>query len=433
MNYSETLAFLYTQLPMFSRIGGAAYKASLDNIIKLCNKLGNPQNKFKSVHVAGTNGKGSTSHMLAAILQTAGYKTGLYTSPHLFDFRERIKVNGNVCEEAFVVNFVEKIQPVIKEIQPSFFEITVAMAFQYFAEQEVAIAIIEVGMGGRLDSTNIIQPEISIITNISYDHMQFLGDTLPKIAQEKAGIIKEKTPVVISYKQPEVATVFTSIATEKQAPIHFAEAIFKVIGSSFIGNQQAITVKDVEKNIEQAWVLDLAGNYQQYNLPGVLTAIQLLNKKGFSISHEQLTEGLKQVKKLTGFYGRWELLQEKPTVIADVAHNEAGINQLINQLAKTNYNRLHWIIGMVKDKDVNKVLQLLPKQATYYFTQAQIERALPANELKAVAAINGLEGTDFSHVNDALKMALSNAQTNDLILVSGSFFIVAEIDRSILN
>ncbi|MFY8004733.1 MAG: bifunctional folylpolyglutamate synthase/dihydrofolate synthase [Chitinophagaceae bacterium] len=433
MNYTETLAFLYTQLPMFSKIGGAAYKASLDNIIKLCNELGNPQHKFKSIHVAGTNGKGSTSYMLSAIMQTTGFKTGLYTSPHLFDFRERIKVNGEVCEEDFVVNFVEKIQPLIKEIQPSFFEITVAMAFQYFAEREVDIAIIEVGMGGRLDSTNIITPELSIITNISYDHMQFLGDTLPKIATEKAGIIKPNTPVVISFKQPEVAAVFTAIAKEKQSPIYFADNIFKVYSTYLSGKQQALEVINCVKNVTQTWLLDVAGSYQQYNLPGVLTAVQLLNDRGFAISDEQIAKALLQVKKLTGFYGRWEILQERPTIIADVAHNEAGINQIITQLENTNFNHLHWIIGMVKDKDVNKVLQLLPKTATYYFTQAQIERALPSGDLMEIALATGLKGTNFANVNDAIKAALKHAQPNDLILISGSFFIVAEIDRKIIN
>lgn len=426
MNYQQTIDYLYNTLPMFSRMGSAALKKDLINTLLLCERLDHPQKKFKSIHIAGTNGKGSVSHMLAAIFQTAGYKTGLYTSPHLYDFRERIKINGAMCEKDFVVDFVERIKPAIAEIQPSFFEITVAMAFDYFVKQKVDIAIVEVGLGGRLDSTNIITPELSIITNIGWDHMNLLGNTLEEIAFEKAGIIKENIPVVVGEKKKETETVFTTIASQKQAPIYFAEENFSVKDYQLSNSSIEISVSH-KGAFPTTYELDLPGLYQTKNILSVLQALDLL--KEWTVTQEQIQSALKNIKQLTGLHGRWEVIHENPTVVLEVAHNRDGIEQMLQHLEKIRYSKLHIIIGMVKDKDVDPVLQLLPKNASYYFTQAQIPRALDAETLQTKAATFSLEGNHFGDVNIALQQALSNASKEDLVLICGSIFLVAEVNR----
>ncbi len=429
MDYKQTTDYLFSRLPMFSRIGAAAYKADLLNTIRLLDQLGNPQHKFKSIHIAGTNGKGSTSHMLAATLQTAGLKTGLYTSPHLKDFRERIKIDGAMVEEDFVIDFTQRIQPLIEEIEPSFFEITVAMAFEYFAQQQVDIAVVEVGLGGRLDSTNVILPVLSIITNIGRDHMNILGDTLEKIAFEKAGIIKDGVPVIIGETLPETKAVFKKIAAEKKAPIVFASE--KRWVAEWQTNNHLLEVSVAKNELtqnHQTYQLDLPGIYQLKNVLTVIEAVEQLHSMGWPITHEHLQAALPHVKKLTGLYGRWQVLQQHPTVIADVGHNEDGIKQIVQQLELTTYNNLHIVIGFAKDKEVSNVLQLLPKTATYYFTKAQIERAMPEEILQSLAESNGLRGHSFSEVNLALKQAIANATKDDLILICGSVFLVGEVN-----
>lgn len=426
MNYDQTLEYLFTQLPMFSRVGAAAYKADLTNTIKLCEALGNPQQQFKSIHIAGTNGKGSTSHMLASILQTAGYKTGLYTSPHLVDFRERIKIDGDYCSTKFVIAFTEKIKPLIEEIQPSFFEITVAMAFSYFAEQKVDIAVIEVGLGGRLDSTNLITPEVSVITNIGLDHTQFLGDTIPQIAGEKAGIIKKDIPCVISEYTSETKPVFEAAAIN--TTLTYASDLFTVLSSNYSHEYLQVDVANNITGASATYKLDLNGNYQSKNVLGVLTAVGILQTKGWQITNQQILDGLSHVKINTGLYGRWQVIGNNPTTVVDVAHNVAGIQTLLEQIALLPYPTLHLVFGMVKDKDINSVLALLPAHATYYFTKAQIERAIDAHELQQKAGAYGLQGNIYLTVNEAIAAAKKQAQATDLIVVYGSVFLVGEIE-----
>lgn len=430
MNYQQTIDYLYNTLPMFSRMGSAAFKKDLTNTLLLCERLDNPHKRFKSIHVAGTNGKGSVSHMLAAIFQTAGYKTGLYTSPHLYDFRERIKVNGAMCSEAFVIDFTERIKPSIAEIQPSFFEITVAMAFDYFAQQQVDIAIIEVGLGGRLDSTNVITPELSIVTNIGWDHMNMLGNTLEEIAYEKAGIIKENIPVVIGEKKQETENVFRKIASQKQAPLFFAEDNFSVKNYKLLNDSIEISVADKSSFVSD-YRLDLAGIYQTKNILSVLQAIDLL--KHWNISDQQIGSALKNVKQITGLHGRWEVIHHDPTVVLEVAHNKDGIEQMLNHIQNISFDKLHIIFGVVKDKDVDAVLKLLPKDAQYYFTQANIPRALDAKLLQQKASGFSLKGSDFNNVSEAIRNALINSAKNDLIIVCGSIFLVAEVNPQIIE
>ncbi len=426
MNYAQTLEYLFTQLPMFSRVGPAAYKPDLTNTIKLCEALGNPQQKFKSIHVAGTNGKGSTSHMLASILQTAGFKTGLYTSPHLVDFRERIKIDGVYCSKEFVVEFTEKIKPLIATIQPSFFEITLAMAFSYFAEQKVDIAVIEVGLGGRLDSTNIITPEVSIITNIGLDHTQFLGDTIPQITSEKAGIIKKDVPCIVCEYTEETKPVFDAAAIHTS--LAYGSELFTILDIKYTHDYLGVQVLNKKTEDVQTYQLDLNGSYQAKNVQGVLGAIGILQTKGWPISNQHIHDGLSHVKKNTGLYGRWQMIGTNPTTVVDVAHNVAGIQTLLSQIKLVNHQQLHIVFGMVKDKDIDSVLALLPTQATYYFTQAQIERAIDANELQQKAGQHGLTGNVFAHVNEAISAAQKQAQVADLIVVCGSVFLVGEIE-----
>jgi dihydrofolate synthase/folylpolyglutamate synthase len=428
MNYAGTLKYLYEKLPMFSHIGAAAYKKDLANTKQLCESLNNPQTKFKSIHIAGTNGKGSVSHMLAAILQTAGYKTGLYTSPHLKDFRERIKINGEMCSKDFIVKFTEMMIPQIEALQPSFFEITVAMAFEYFVEEKVDIAVIETGLGGRLDSTNIIAPELSVITNISYDHMNILGDTLEKIAYEKAGIIKKNVPAVIGEAINETIPVFKASAKEKNAPLIFAQDNFYVQDFGYDHNYLKVEVVAKRKDAHHTYQLDLPGLYQTKNLITVLESIHQLQLKNQKIKDSDIETGLKHVKRLTGLHGRWEKIKDDPAVIVDVAHNMDGIKQLTEQIELLSFNHLHMIIGFVKDKDVKNMLSILPKTATYYFTKAQLPRALDENDLSLMAKQTGLEGKAFENVNIALNEALTHAGKEDLVLICGSVFLVGEVN-----
>jgi dihydrofolate synthase/folylpolyglutamate synthase len=428
MNYSETLAYLYSRLPMFSRIGSAAYKKDLDNIIALCSILGNPQSRFKTVHVGGTNGKGSVSHMLAAILQTAGYKTGLYTSPHLHDFRERIRINGEMVPEEFIISFTEKISPGFNDIEPSFFEISVAMAFDFFALHEVNIAVIEVGLGGRLDSTNIVMPEVSVITNISRDHMNILGNSLEEIAFEKAGIIKKNTPVVIGETNPVTAPVFRQKAAVENASIIFADQQRYANNWTQEPHTLHLEIADHHHTDHLLLDLDLNGIYQIKNCITVLETVHQLQDKGWTISNEQTKNALQQVKHMTGLRGRWDVIRLNPIVVLDVGHNEDGIRQILDQLSITTYKTLHIILGMVKDKDIRSVLPLLPRTAKYYFTKADIPRAMPEEMLSTLAANQGINGNAYPDVNKALENALSNAGKEDMILVCGSVFLVGEVD-----
>jgi len=427
MTYSETLDYLFSQLPMFSRLGAAAVKEGLTNTIALCDALGDPQKKFKSIHIAGTNGKGSTSHMVASILQHAGYKTGLYTSPHLKDFRERIKINGEVCPEQFVIDFTKKIMPLIEKLQPSFFEITVAMAFDYFAQNNVDVAVIEVGLGGRLDSTNIITPELSVITNIGLDHIQLLGDTLTKIAYEKAGIIKKGIPVIIGEALPETRPVFEEKATLENAPIIFAGEKRYVTGWNYINHHLEINVADKQTDERRKYRLDLPGVYQTKNIITVLEVAHYLQQATWSITDKSIEQGIAHAKKTTGLHGRWEVIQQSPVIVLDVAHNADGLKLVAEQLELTTYNKLHIVIGMVKDKDVAASLSLLPKYATYYFTKAKLPRALPETELALLAEGSGLTGQPFDTVSTALNAAKQHAHKDDLILVCGSVFVVGEV------
>ncbi len=432
MTYQQTIDYLYTQLPMFSKIGAAAYKKDLHNTIVLCEELDNPHLKFKSIHIAGTNGKGSTSHMLAAILQQAGYKTGLYTSPHLYDFRERIKINGEPVSEAFVIDFVERTTGIMEAIHPSFFELTVAMAFDHFARERVDIAVIETGLGGRLDSTNIITPILSLITNIGYDHMNILGNTLPEIATEKAGIIKQNIPVVIGEYTTITKPIFIQKAAECNAPIYFAQDLYELSEVRSTKYELILDVKDVNNKNQETFSLDLNGLYQTKNLRTVLCAEGLLMNAGFIISKEAEKYALANVKKLTGLYGRWDIINESPLVVLDVAHNEDGIKQVLDQVEKVYgiaYPQVHFVLGMVKDKDIEKVLPLLPQDANYYFTHAHIPRALTAEELSHKAAQYQLNGKYYNDVNEAIKDAKQKATSNDLIVVCGSVFLVAEVNR----
>ncbi|MEO7800482.1 MAG: folylpolyglutamate synthase/dihydrofolate synthase family protein [Ginsengibacter sp.] len=428
MDYEETLQYLYDSLPMFSRTGAAAYKKDITNTAILCSFLDNPQATLKCIHVAGTNGKGSTSHMLAAVFQQAGYKTGLYTSPHLKDFRERIRINGNMISQHFVVEFVKKIKAYSEEIQPSFFELTVAMMLQYFKEHKVDIAIIETGLGGKLDSTNIIDPELSIITNISFDHTNILGNTLREIALEKAGIIKPYKPVVIGETNDEFTQIFSHSAQINQSPIYFAENEYAVMGFESIQDLLYISYSDKKSGETVAYATDLDGIYQQKNLRTVIVALDVL-KDTFNISYDDVHEGLMHVKSLTGLHGRWEKIADHPLTVMDVGHNEAGIRAILQQIESMTYEKLHIVIGIVKDKDVDTILSLLPPGAKYYFTMAHIQRALPAEELQNRAAYFNLTGACYNSVNEAIITARSIADRDDLIVICGSVYLVGEVDN----
>ena len=412
---------------MYQRVGGAAYKADLNNTIELLNLLGNPHHNFKSVHIAGTNGKGSTSHMLASVFQEAGYKTGLYTSPHLRDFRERIRLNGEMIPEENVVSFIAEHKEQFEKMELSFFEMTVGMAFDYFAKEKVDIAIVEVGMGGRLDSTNLITPELSVITNIGLDHVKFLGDTMEKIAGEKAGIIKHNIPVVIGETQPETHQVFEDKAAECLSPIYFADQIFDCNKIHIESN--TVQKFDIWKNSElylEAIDIPLMGNYQKKNLTTVICALDLLREK-FGLTDDDIREGIAKVIRNTHLIGRWQILNDDPLTIADTGHNVAGITEVVQQLAELRYDRLHFVLGMVNDKDIDHVLQLLPRNAEYYFCKADIPRGLDANILAEKAFELGLRGIVFESVRHAYQSAVNAAHFGDVVFVGGSNFIVAEV------
>ncbi len=426
--YQEALDFLYANLPMFQRIGSIAYKADLTNTWKLCEAVGNPEMKFKSIHVAGTNGKGSTSHMLASVFHSAGYKTGLYTSPHLKDFTERIKINGIPISPDYIIDFVNRMKSVIEEVKPSFFETTVAMAFEYFAIEKVDIAIIEVGLGGRLDSTNVISPELSLITNIGWDHKDILGDTLQKIASEKAGIIKKNIPVVVSERQAGIDIVFENKAFAEHAPLCFAVDDYQIEQNEVDGEIQLwISKNDIL--LFEGLKLPLQGFYQQKNVGGVIKAIEILQTQGWNISAKAIQHGLENVVKQTGLKGRWQKLNDEPLMICDTGHNQDGIREIVKQILAQRYTKLHMVIGMVKDKDITEILKLLPIDAEYYFCEAKIPRALHASLLKEQASKLGLIGVDIKDVNEAIKVARRNASAEDMIFIGGSSFVVAEIEN----
>jgi len=418
MTYQETIDYLYHQLPFFERVGGSAYKAGLDTSKRMDNFLGNPHRRYKTIHVAGTNGKGSTSHMLAAILQATGYKTGLYTSPHLKDFRERIRVNEEMIPQQKVIDFVQTYAAAFEPLHPSFFELTMEMAFDYFAAEQVDIAVIEVGLGGRLDSTNIITPILSIITNISFDHQQFLGDTLEKIASEKAGIIKPHVPVLIGEAEGSVKEVFTNHAQLADSPLYFAEEMLHLQheehSDSFYNTEYG--------NIKPG----LKGFYQEKNLATVLAAVNLLRQQGIELPVNSVQQGIEQVAELTGLQGRWQVLQHQPLIICDTGHNEAGIRYVMQQLLQLSYRQLHIVFGMVSDKNPSKILPLLPQQAIYYFTQAAIPRALECHQLQQQAALLDLKGTAYPSVKEAITMAKQAANDDDVIFIGGSSYVVAE-------
>jgi len=402
--YQETLHWMFQQLPMFQRQGKTAFKKDLTNILKFAEVLQQPHSNYKTIHVGGTNGKGSTSHMLASVLQEAGYKVGLYTSPHLKDFRERIKVNGKMVSENYVVDFIEKHQKFLESQQLSFFEMSVGMAFQYFSEEQVDIAIIEVGLGGRLDSTNIINPEVSVITNIGLDHTQFLGINHKEIAAEKAGIIKKDTPVVIGETLPETKMVFANKAN---------------INNSFIVYAEDNDFSDLAS--------DLKGNYQKFNIRTVLHTLEVLQSKGWNFEKTAIESGLLNVVENTGLRGRWEVLQENPKVICDTAHNKEGLSLVIEQLQQEEFEQLHFVLGVVNDKELNSILPLFPKRATYYYCKPDIPRGLEAEYLEVEAKKINLKGKSFSSVKEAYKAANQAADLRDLIFVGGSTFTVAEI------
>ncbi len=425
MTYKQTLQYLYTQLPMFQRVGNVAFKKDLTNIRKLCKALGNPQKSFKAIHIAGTNGKGSSAHLLCSVLQASGHRVGLYTSPHYKDFRERIKVDGQLCSKQFVVDFVKEHQAVFEEIRPSFFEITVAMAFEYFKHSQVDLAVIETGLGGRLDSTNILKPILSIITNISYDHQQFLGDTLPKIAREKAGIIKKNIPVIIGEEQAEVKHVFENVAKRKEAKLRFASRTYKVKLLKTDLRHSYYEVRKRGKIIYPRLKVNLHGSFQQKNIATILSACDHLS--AYVSSANNIKKGFANLKALTYYIGRWQILSEKPYVIADSAHNEAGLQLLKEALGNIAFDQLHFVLGTVADKSREKLFRILPDNATYYFAKADIPRGLDAKILQNEAAQFGLKGRAYSSVKNALRAAKRAAKTNDLIFIGGSIFVVAEV------
>jgi len=427
MTYQEVMDYMYSQLPMFHRIGPSAYKANLDTALYMDDYFGFPHKGYKTIHVAGTNGKGSVSHMLASILQTAGYKTGLFTSPHLQDFRERVKVNGVMISKEEVIDFISQHKPMFDKVNPSFFEMNSALAFYYFAKNKVDVAIIEVGMGGRLDSTNIIMPVLSIITNIGMDHTEFLGETLGKIASEKAGIIKKHVPVVIGEYHPDTLPIFQDFAKRSEADILLADETYQIRHLSVNNNGQSFNVYKGDQNVYENLILDLAGLYQQKNINTALTAVDQLQKIGFSITRQQLFDALSSVMDKTGLQGRWQTIGNNPLIICDTGHNTEGIAWVVQQIKTIPFNQLHMVIGFVKDKDISSILTLLPRNGRYYFTNADIPRALKAEELKNLASSFDLHGESYPRVKEALAAAKANALKEDFIFVGGSTFVVAEV------
>lgn len=423
MTYQETLTYLYNSAPLFQHVGKAAYKEGLENTLALDEYFGHPHRKFRTIHVAGTNGKGSCSHTLAAILQSAGYRVGLYTSPHLVDFRERIRINGVPVSQEFVVDFVDKHRSFFEPLHPSFFELATAMAFHYFATQQIDVAVIEVGLGGRLDCTNIIHPDLCLITNISFDHVQFLGNTLAKIAGEKAGIIKPSVPVVIGETTPETKPVFQQKAAQVNAPIFFAEEEHPLLSALHdeSGNYVYQTTRYHDLKGE------LGGICQEKNTNTLLTALPLLEQQGYHITETDIRNGFAHVCELTGLMGRWQKLSSHPTIVCDTGHNVGGIQYIVKQLSFQKYKQLHIVMGMVNDKDISGVLAMLPKDAIYYFTQASVQRALPAEKVKELASSYGLSGNAYPDVKTAVEAAQKRADADDFIFVGGSSFIVADL------
>ncbi|MFN0276824.1 MAG: bifunctional folylpolyglutamate synthase/dihydrofolate synthase [Chitinophagales bacterium] len=433
MTYAETLAYLFSHLPMYQRIGAAAYKKDLTNTLKLCSLLNHPQEKFLSIHIGGTNGKGSVSNMLASVLYEAGYTTGLYTSPHLLDFRERIRVNGKMCEENFVISFTEKMQKHIEEIQPSFFEITVAMAFDYFVQTNTDIAVVEVGLGGRLDSTNVISPLLSIITNISYDHMNMLGNTLAEIATEKAGIIKHLRPCVIGEYHTETFPVFLEKTNIESAPLYLAEENVKLEIAEHDLEKVIVNAMYLDQLIYENLQVDLAGTYQLKNIKTVLQSIEILRQKEIEIPEESVYDGLRKVQHNTGFLGRLQILSKSPLILCDCAHNSAGLQALFEQLNKLSFSKLHIVTGMVNDKDPALNLKEFPQNAVYYFCKPNIPRGLDALVLSTQSSKFGLSGACYTSVSHALQSANQQAEKDDVILICGSIFVVANALETFQN
>ena len=429
MTYEQCLDYLYSKLPMFSRIGSAALKNNLDNTLKLLEFLENPHTKFKSIHIAGTNGKGSVSHMLASIFQSAGYKTGLYTSPHLKDFRERIRINGEMIKEKDVLDMTLRLTPIIEDLEPSFFEATVAMAFDFFSKNELDIAIIETGLGGRLDSTNVIIPELSIITNIGFDHMNVLGNTLIEIASEKAGIIKNEVPVIVGRKDEATKNIFVNKALETNSTLTFSADVYDSdivdLSPDLISLQLRNKINGEVCDVKS----DLPGIYQKENIATVAAAVDLLNQKGWNLTRDVMLNGLAGTKKNTALFGRWDMLQKKPMLVLDVAHNEDGFSILLNHLSHFKFDQIHFILGFSKDKDFGKILDMLPLNAIFYFTSANSPRALEHKNLQEIAATKGLIGESFINVHDAISNALKNARENDIIIVTGSIYVVGDVNR----
>ena len=426
MTYQETLNYMLQSLPMFQRIGAAAYKNNLDNTYRLMQGLDNPHNKLKCIHVAGTNGKGSTSHFIASILQEHGFKVGLHTSPHLRDFRERIRIQGEMIEEKNVIDFIETHRSLLEEVKPSFFEMAVGMAFDYFVKENVDIAVIEVGMGGRLDSTNVITPLLSVITNIGFDHMQFLGDTLAKIASEKAGIIKKGVPTVIGETHFETKPVFLNTAKEHNSSITFADENFSLSNIVLSDNQLLADIFFNHRLYLSEVISPLIGDYQRKNLLTVCAAMEALKRTGITLENEKIKKGIANVIKNTHLMGRWQILSKTPLTICDTGHNEDGIRYVLQQIARTPHKKLHFVLGMVNDKDVDKILKMLPKDAEYYLCKANIPRGLEVEILSEKAKQNQLRFSCYTSVPLALQAAQKNAQKEDLVFVGGSTFTVAE-------
>ncbi|MBN2275482.1 MAG: bifunctional folylpolyglutamate synthase/dihydrofolate synthase [Bacteroidales bacterium] len=426
-NYNSTIAYLYEQLPMYHRVGKPAYKTGLENAYSMDKYFGSPHRKYETIHVAGTNGKGSVCHMLASVLQQAGYKVGLHTSPHLIDFRERIKVNGKPCSRKYVIDFIKKHKDIIEAIHPSFFEVSVFMAFHYFVQQSVDVAIVEVGLGGRLDTTNIITPVLSVITNIGKDHMEFLGDTLGKIAEEKAGIIKPEIPVIIGETHPLTVPVFKRIAAQKKAPLYFADQIYQIDYSLFTTDGfQMFNVKKSNRlylpNLKNA----LLGTYQRKNTVTLLQAVDLLRQKGFAIAEIDIYAGLKKVVDITGMQGRWQMAGYNPRIILDAAHNTDGMKEVVNQISAMAYENLHMVISFVSDKDIDAIISQLPVKAKYYFTRSSVPRSMDQYSLKKLAARYGLSGETYTSVNEAVNAVKAEAGRNDLVLITGSIFLLSD-------
>lgn len=429
MTYQATLDYLYSSLPMFQRVGKSAIKKDLGNTLALCSTLGNPQHLFKSVHIAGTNGKGTSAHSIAAILQTAGYKTGLYTSPHLKSFTERIRINGKEIPEEMVIDFVWRMRPNLEEIKPSFFETTVAMAFDYFASEKVDIAVIEVGLGGRLDSTNVITPEVSLITSISFDHMDLLGNTLEEIAGEKAGIIKKNVPVIVGGCNGSLDHVFRARAAATGSRVDIARDFYVIQNEGYTEMRREFSVTDLRTSSTHRLRTDIMGEYYLKNLPGILGTIDILREQGFRIDQADVETALANVKGLTGLKGRWQVLQQSPLVVCDVGHNEEGLTEIFKQLKTQGPGQLYVVMGVVTDKDRSQLWKVLPVDAYYYFTAAHIPRALPAQQLHQEALAEGFRGEVVSDVNVGISLAKKNASERDIIFVGGSTFVVAEIDE----